>query len=318
VNTSKPNIHKLILYGGVNVVVIIGVVLGILALSNSFAKAQRTLDLNFGALVFITICSCALLIVSINAWRFSLRGITGRWVSGEGATIHYAFLLIGKYIPGKVWGIGLRALTSERLGLTSTAVLQGSFLEIFLLMQSALLLGLPLYFLADNPVRLSFVIALIVGSCYLQFRVALQLLKWVSGFSSALRLRSAEMIDGIDPGFGFYSLAMASVCLQWILVSSILWLVLASSGSIPDPGFQDVAVIGSVYPIAVILGFAAVFAPGGLGIREGVVIGLLAPLVPLAEAVDAALTMRLWNVAFDVSVGLLGCMLFVLRPHSRA
>jgi len=58
--------------------------------------------------------------------------------------------------------------------------------------------------------------------------------------------------------------------------------------------------VGGATLIAGTLGTLAVFAPSGLGVREGILIVLLKAVVPTQAAVFAAVLMRLWSVAVDL------------------
>jgi len=57
------------------------------------------------------------------------------------------------------------------------------------------------------------------------------------------------------------------------------------------------------------LGFLALFAPGGIGVREGVASSILAGFMPLGDAVMLSLLFRLWTVVLDAL-----CSLVLLWP----
>ena len=66
---------------------------------------------------------------------------------------------------------------------------------------------------------------------------------------------------------------------------------------------EEVAAIGTV------AGFLALFAPGGLGIREGLGAVLLSPVTTAEVALFALLLLRLMTVAVDLGFGGLGLLL---------
>jgi uncharacterized membrane protein YbhN (UPF0104 family) len=69
-----------------------------------------------------------------------------------------------------------------------------------------------------------------------------------------------------------------------------------------------------VNAIAMIAGFLALFSPGGIGIREGVMVALLTPSLGLSQAMILSITMRLVMVAADLLIGI-GAVVF--DPKTR-
>ncbi len=57
-------------------------------------------------------------------------------------------------------------------------------------------------------------------------------------------------------------------------------------------------VIG-VSNLAGALGMLAIFAPSGIGVREGILLGLLSIVMPTEFALLVTVTSRLWDVALD-------------------
>ena len=65
--------------------------------------------------------------------------------------------------------------------------------------------------------------------------------------------------------------------------------------------------VGLGFPLAATLGIMAVIAPGGLGAREGVLVGyLMLAGVPLAEATTISLASRLWFLVGEAFIFIVG------------
>ena len=62
---------------------------------------------------------------------------------------------------------------------------------------------------------------------------------------------------------------------------------------------EGVAALILANTIGFIVGFLALFAPGGIGVREATTVAILAPFLPLREALIAAVALRAWIVIFD-------------------
>ncbi len=55
--------------------------------------------------------------------------------------------------------------------------------------------------------------------------------------------------------------------------------------------------------LGMIVGFFAFFAPGGLGVREGVIVAILTLAMPLSDAALLAVLLRLWLTTSDILCG---------------
>jgi uncharacterized membrane protein YbhN (UPF0104 family) len=58
--------------------------------------------------------------------------------------------------------------------------------------------------------------------------------------------------------------------------------------------------VATSFPVAWIVGLLAFVAPGGLGVREGVLAALLSGLLPGGMAVVVALASRVWITAVEL------------------
>jgi hypothetical protein len=56
-------------------------------------------------------------------------------------------------------------------------------------------------------------------------------------------------------------------------------------------------------------GFIVIFAPGGLGIREGMMTLLLSPLVPTPLAIAISFMQRVWMTIFEVIIFFVGLVI---------
>jgi hypothetical protein len=69
------------------------------------------------------------------------------------------------------------------------------------------------------------------------------------------------------------------------------------------PGFDpaDVPVVVAAYAAAYAVGFLALLTPAGLGVREGVLVVALAPVLPAGPALVVALLSRLWMMLVELA-----------------
>lgn len=93
--------------------------------------------------------------------------------------------------------------------------------------------------------------------------------------------------------------------IYWALISLAFYFLLTSLSSAP------IAIeLSFIFPLANILGILFLIAPGGIGIREGVLTGLLhASGMDLALATSIAIFTRLWFLIGESFIFLLGVVL---------
>jgi uncharacterized membrane protein YbhN (UPF0104 family) len=91
-----------------------------------------------------------------------------------------------------------------------------------------------------------------------------------------------------------------------------VWLFLAITFMFVCTAFVDIELTRATVPVFVLsltagflAGFVALFAPGGVGVREGVGAALLANIMSLEDAVLLMLMFRLWVVVMELLAGAL-------------
>jgi uncharacterized membrane protein YbhN (UPF0104 family) len=77
---------------------------------------------------------------------------------------------------------------------------------------------------------------------------------------------------------------------SWVGYGAAFWLL--ARALTPEAGLTLAAAVG-VFAGGYLVGLVALFAPGGLGVREAVLVALLAPLVGTSAAVVLAVASRL-------------------------
>ena len=97
----------------------------------------------------------------------------------------------------------------------------------------------------------------------------------------------------------------------WLVFGLALWVTARALFAVPAGEFLPMA---GAFAIAWIAGFAAVIAPGGIGVREAVLVGLLGPRIGEAEAILLAAASR---IAFTL-VDLGGALAAVAVMRRRA
>lgn len=244
--------------------------------------------------------SCIMLwmgfVASALAWRkcLALHNIT---ISGAKAIASHGLSVFAKFIPGKVWVVLGRASKVSAEGVSLKTASYASLKEQLVYVWLGLALG-SFFLLFQNGSRelLLIVFTLFLGltvfnlSDWFRRLVVLAYKKVTKREFDIPRITPKEM------------LALAgSIAIYWVLWSVGFWLFAKSLIADVYP------FVALVFPLSVTLGLLAIIVPGGLGVREGImVVGLTAMGIPIDVAATISLAARLWFLLGEVFIFLLG------------
>ena len=246
--------------------------------------------------------------VLIEAWRRVVLSMGERLPFGAAARIWFLASL-GKYIPGKVWAVAGAAVLAQRAGVDPAVAVAGALmLQALALASGAAVVAVtaPDTFQAAGPDVVPLVLALVllsfVGVAVLASQPLLDRL-------SRLLPRSLPPLRAIRPRM--LALAFAGNLCAWVGYGSALLLL--ARGVLPDVTLSLPQSIG-VFTCSYLVGFIALFAPGGLGPRESVFLLILASDIGLKPAAGLALASRLLLTGTEV----LPAVPFLLRREASA
>lgn len=222
---------------------------------------------------------------------------------------------LGKYVPGKAMAVILRVAAVRRWVPSMRIVLVSVLLETLTMMSAGAFVA---FVLAATVLRTDAYIWLIaLGMAIVSGAPTLPpVMRWLARLGVG-RVRpndeakqqadGATDIDGnlsgIDLGVLIEGWFAASVC--WVMLGVSLWATLRSIGvdqvALPD----DLPVLVAAVAFAVVAGFLSML-PGGLVVRDAVLMQLLAPVCGAGNALVAAVLMRLvWLVSELIACGIL-------------
>jgi hypothetical protein len=189
---------------------------------------------------------------------------------------------LAKYLPGGIWHFVGRAGFYHADGLPLRAVTRAMVVENLWLVLSAFLAGL----IGTLTYYLSGARAGIAAAGLLAVWWALL---WL------IRLRFG--------GVRSWRAGLSGLALQaavWALVGISLWIILPGVS-----GWGSVALAIGAFCLSWVVGYVAVFAPGGIGVRETVMAALLVPLLAAPDALIYAAVHRFVWVAAELALGIL-------------
>jgi hypothetical protein len=275
------------------------------------APALQGLRLDWIRVLGSGILVIATYLILIEAWRATLRVWSETLPFAAAARIWFVSNL-GKYVPGKVWQIAAMGAMAQRRGVSATAAI-GSSLVVNLVsvlagfaviaMTAAGRVGSVISAQATESAARSaeltvIAIAVAGGAALVLAPVAVPRLAALAG-----RVSGRGVVIPRVPARAIW-VAAGSTLASWVLYG--IAFSLFAHGVSPRATGNASSYI-AVYTGSYLAGYLALFAPGGVGVREAVLV-LAMPRFNLASAADAAviaITSRLWLTILEILPGLL-------------
>jgi glycosyltransferase 2 family protein len=235
-------------------------------------------------------------LVLIETWR--------RVVAAWDAELSFAAAMriwcvsnLGRYVPGKVWAIAAMGAMARARGVSAVAAAGSSLVIniVNIIVGTGVAAVMGAEFLGERAASFALsgglLLALIALPALIPYAVRLVNRVTGRGYSVPDLPRSAFWISAIG------------CALAWMLYGVAFQIfVFAVLGEAPGSTASYVA----AYTASYVLGYIALFAPGGIGVREGMLIEALRRL-PFATAGGpgiVALSSRLWLSVLEIMPGL--------------
>ncbi|HEU5262239.1 MAG TPA: lysylphosphatidylglycerol synthase domain-containing protein [Gemmatimonadales bacterium] len=240
---------------------------------------QVALALRPGWIVLSTLTVFATYAVQIESWRRILAG-WGQHLSYSRAARIWLLVNLGRYVPGKVWSVAGLIVLAQRAGVDAWAAAASAFAVQAVGLGTAVAVVAAATPAAESPLRLTAAASIAVTT--------IAFLAWERG---------ARWLAGLaGRGEGFKPLPLTAVAesaaltlASWMTYGLAFWLLARGLGL---PGSMPLPTAAGVFALGYILGLLALFVPGGVGVREIVFIGLLAPALGSGGAVALSVASR--------------------------
>ncbi|MBR4628441.1 MAG: flippase-like domain-containing protein [Ruminococcus sp.] len=266
------------------------------------------------AFALSTVMQAALIIIACFPWLMFTRSLSGVRISYSAAMPVYTRSNIYKYIPGNVFQYVGRNQLAADMKISHVDVACATLLDIFFCVfwtgaVSVVLLGSRIAELMRKYGR-SILLVGAAGAVLLILLIAVIRLKFrdrISGYIS----RYAESLKKCDKkqllsGIFYYSVHN---CVSAAMYFACMALI------VPEASAKELAVLTGAFMFAWIIGFVTPGAPGGIGIREGVMIFVSGEKYQ-DRIMLFVLTMRIASVLADISAFAVGSMYSRLRTQT--
>jgi hypothetical protein len=256
-------------------------------------------------LLLASLLTVATWFLLVRSWSRSLRWWSEELPLAEAVRIWFITNL-SRFVPGAVWQfahVSAEALSARISPLAATGAIlfqQLVLLGTGLALTASLAPVLPTSAMGTLQPGVALAMASLGVVAVIIFLPALapMLERWTT------RLLRRD-IRWPSPGRVELTRYVGVLVLPWLAYGVAFWLFGRALLGDAAPGLlaASAAFIGSY-----VAGIIAVFAPGGLGVREAALVALLSPIVGPAPALLLAIGSRLWLVALEIltALGVLG------------
>ena len=249
--------------------------------------------------ISLLLMSCLLLFVtfllSALVWRELIKDV-GLIETPIVSTISiYLSANICRYAPGKIWQIGGLAYLSQKSGIPKDLSVLAAILGQLLALCAASILGVYAILMSQTSLILDplTIAMLVIGTVIIAKHVGSLLLRKI------IADRPGTVLYPWECWKPFMLKWFSLYLLNWILYAVSFWIFCASVGF-----EKNFLLLGSAFAGAYVLGYIALLAPAGLGIREVSLAVLLSPIMLTEEALVLALLARVWTTFVEVIPGL--------------
>jgi hypothetical protein len=225
--------------------------------------------------------------VLIVAWRVMLAAWGQRLGGWEAARI-WTVSSLGKYLPGKVWAIAGMAVMSQRAGVAPWAATGSAVvLQVLAVGTGAALAGLTGAGALESahPGARAALALMVAGAL-----IGVGLLLWPPLLQGLIKFAAPGSVADRAPSARGILFGIVANLLAWVGYGTALWLL--ARGLLPGVRLAWLPAI-AVFAASYLAGFLALFAPGGIGVREGLFILMLQQPLGIGAATALALASRL-------------------------
>lgn len=251
------------------------------------------------------------LLASMLLLPLALRNIVGLLkyeISFKRMCVVLFYSQIAKYVPGGIWGYVGRVYLYKREGMNGSDAFACVFLETILILISGIIVFCISLFFGGEILSVEWMPREYFNEIVIAAMVILLLVVHPKVLNLLWKLMPARFSEEkLQLKYSYSSVLRPALLLItfWLGVGGGFWLLVRSFYQI-DVYMMPMA--AGAYVSAWIMGFLAFFLPGGLGVREAVLVLSLNLYLPISISTISAIAARLWWVTGELSWTLLSLL----------
>lgn len=252
-----------------------------------------------GLAALIVFATYALL---IGAWRYIILGWGERLGPAQALRI-WALSNLGRYLPGKIWSVAGLVVLAQRAGVAGWAAV-GSAVVL-----QAVSVGTGVAIAVATLPHGDSTLAMVIAACVAAATVV--------AFASPSLVRLSNRV--LPERIRLRPLALRAVAISALLTATS-WVGYALAFSCLSRGLVGAPIpletAAGVFAAGYIIGLIAVFAPGGLLVREGMFAALLTPVLGPGPALAVSVGSRILLTLTELGAAVVA--FFVRSPDAPA
>lgn len=253
---------------------------------DEFSETIRNVDI--GVFLFSMLFYFVYKYTLASLWHYITK-INGCAIGYEKAVTSYLYSILGKYIPGKVFMLAARLAYYKEEDAPLAKVTVCFFIEnVCTLLGAAMLFIVSLLFFPNSLLQdYKWITLLLIAAFFVCIHP--KIINFFLGIIGKLfrkdlsiPMRYSDMLKVVLLFIG-----------NWLIIGVGFFILTRSI--YPDVGLSHLLFCAGIWGVSAIMGILAVFAPSGLGVREGIIVAGLMLIMPESDAMVISVVSRLWQ-----------------------
>ncbi len=261
-----------------------------------FRSLELDLQLRVGWIALAALIILATYGLLIEGWRRVLAGWEQQ-LAYRAAVRIWCVSNLGRYLPGKIWSVAGLAVLAQRAGVQGWAAVGSALTMQLLAVGTAASVAAAV---APGTVSTGALIAAVLVTGAVVFLLTSERFgEWVARVAKrTLELRALPARTAL--------LAASIALVSWVGYGIAFWCL--ARGLLPEPQLPLHTAVG-VFAVGYVVGLVALFAPGGVGVREVMLIAMLTPAIGSGSAVAVSVASRLLLTLTEVGAAGIGVII---------
>ncbi|MBR1528828.1 MAG: flippase-like domain-containing protein [Oscillospiraceae bacterium] len=234
----------------------------------------------------------AYIITLASLWHFITK-LNNCHIGHFDAVIAYLYSIPGKYIPGKVFMLAARCPAYEKENKPIRKITVCFLLENACTLLGAAFLFLISLFFFPNDLLEKYKYWTILLMIAFFICINPKIINFFLGMIG--KIAKKDML--IPVTYPDMLKTVLLFILNWLVAGSGFYMLVHAIYPVP---VSQWLYVGGIYGLSTIIGILALFAPSGLGVREGILTAGLCLIMPEEYAISISLISRLWQTAAEI------------------
>lgn len=297
-NTNKPENSKkkkLMKWVKYFFLILVAVFLGRYFYNNFDTYKNLDVKINWGVFAAAVLFYFLYKITLASLWHYMTK-LNQAAIGYVQAVTAYLYSILGKYIPGKVFMLLARVPAYEEKGVPIRKVTICFLLEnVCTLLGAAFLFLISLLFF-PNELLADYKWAAIILVILFFICINPKIINFFLGIVEKITKKDGLVIPITYPQM--LKVVLLFIC-NWIIVGIGFYMLTCSIYPIPA---SEMLYVAGIFGLSCIIGILAIFAPSGLGVREGILVLGLTLVMPEEYAVIISIVSRLWMTVSELAL----------------